>query len=46
MIDFLNTALISKRFELKMPDWSQMKYDSKMLTSETNMACVIKPFEN
>ena len=46
MIVFLNTALISKWFELKMPDWSQMKYNLKMLTSETNLAPVIKPFEN
>ena len=46
MIAFLNAALISKQFELKMPDWSQMKYNLKMLTSETNLAPVIKPFEN
>ena len=29
-----------------MPDWSQIKNNLKMLTSETNLAPVIKPFEN
>ena len=46
MIVFLKIALIFKWFELKMPDWSQMKYNFKVLTSETNLAPVIKPFEN
>ena len=46
MIVFLKIALISKRFELQVPDWSQMKYNLKMLTSETNLAPVIKPFGN
>ena len=46
MVVFLEIALISKRFELKMPDWSQMKYNLKMCTSETYLAPVIKPFEN
>ena len=45
MIVFLKIALISKWFELQIPDWSQMKYNLKMLTSETNLAPVIKPFE-
>ena len=46
MIVFLKIAVISNRFELKMPDWSQMKYDLKMHISETNLAPVIKSFEN
>ena len=46
MIVFLKIALISKRFKLQMPDWSQIQYDLKMLTSETNLAPVINPFEN
>ena len=46
MIVCLKNALISKRFKVKMPDWSQIKYDLKMFTSETNLAPVIKPFEN
>ena len=36
MIVFLKIALISKRLDLKMPDWSQMKHNLKTLTSETN----------
>ena len=46
MIVFIEIALISKRFELKMPDWSQMKYNLKMLTYETKLAPVIKSFVN
>ena len=46
MIVFLKIALIFNRFEVKMPDWSQIKYNLKMFTSETNLALVIKPFEN
>ena len=46
MIVFLKIALISKRFEPQTPDWSQMKYNLKMFTSETNLAPFIKPFEN
>ena len=46
MIVFLKIALISEKFELKTPDWSQIKYNLKMFTSETNLAPVIKPFEN
>ena len=46
MIVFLKIALISKRIELKIPDWCQMKHNLKMLTAETNLVCVIKPFEN
>ena len=46
MIVFLKIALISKRFEVKIPDWSQIKYNLKMFTSETNLTPVIKPFEN
>ena len=46
MIVFLKISLIFKRFELKMPDWSQMKYNSKMLTSDFDLAPVNKPFEN
>ena len=46
MVVFLKIALISEQFELRMPDWSQMKHNLKMLTAETNLACVIKPFEN
>ena len=45
MIVFLKIALISKRFELQMPDWSQIKDNLKMFASETNLAKVIKPFE-
>ena len=46
MIVLLNIALISKKFEVKTPGWSQIKYNLKMFTSETNLAPVIKPFEN
>ena len=46
MIVFLKIALISKQFEVKMPDWSQIKYNLKMFTSETNLALVIKPIKN
>ena len=46
MIVFLKIALISKQFELQMPDWSQMKYNLKMFTSETNLALVLRLFEN
>ena len=46
MIVFLKIALIFKWFELQMPDWSQIKYNLKVFTSETNLAPVIKPFEN
>ena len=44
--DFLESALISQWLELWMPDWSQIKYNLKMFTSEANLALVIKPFEN
>ena len=40
----LKIALIFERFEVKMPDWSQTKYNLKMFTSRTNLAPVIKPF--
>ena len=46
MIVFLKIALISKQFELQMPDGSQMKYNLNMFTSETNLTPVFKPFEN
>ena len=46
MIVFLKIALISKRFEPQMPDYSQMKHNLKMFPSETILALVIKPFEN
>ena len=46
MIAFLEIALISKRSEVKMPDWSQNKYNLNMFTSETNLVPVMKPFEN
>ena len=46
MIVFLEIALISKKFKVKTPDWTQIKYNLKMFTSETNLALVIKPFEN
>ena len=46
MIVFLKIALISKKIEVKTLDWSQIKYNLKMFTSETNLAPVIKPFEN
>ena len=46
MIVFLKIAKISKRFELQKPDWSQIKYNLKMFLSETNLALVIKLFEN
>ena len=42
---FLKIALIAKRLELPMPDWSQIKYNLKMFTSDINLAPVIKPFE-
>ena len=46
MTVFLKIALVSKQIELKMSDWSQIKYNLKMFTSETNLAPIIKPFEN
>ena len=46
MIVFLKITLISIQFEVKMPDQSQIKYNMKMFTYETNLALVIKPFEN
>ena len=46
MIVFLKIALISKELKVKTPDWTQIKYNLKMFTSETNLALVIKPFEN
>ena len=46
MIVFLRIALISKRFELQMPDWSQIKYNSEKFTVVTNLAPVMQPFEN
>ena len=46
MIIFLKIALISKKFKVKTPDWTQIKCNLKMITSETNLAPVIKPFEN
>ena len=46
MIVCLEIALISQRFEVEMPDWSQIKYNLKMFTSETNLAPVIKLFKN
>ena len=46
MIVFLKIALVSKRIEVKMSDWSQIKYNLKMFTSDTNLAPIIKPFEN
>ena len=46
MIVFLKIALISKRFEVQTPDWTQIMYNLKMFTSEINLAPVIKPFKN
>ena len=43
---FLKIVLVSKRFELKMPDWSKMKRNLKMLTSEINLTPVFKLFDN
>ena len=37
---------IFKKFKVKTPDWTQIKYNLKILTSETNQAPAIKPFEN
>ena len=34
-------ALISKKFKVKTPDWTQIKYNLKMFTSETNLPPVI-----
>ena len=46
MIVFLKITLISKKFKVTTPDWTQIKYDLKMFISETNLAPVIKLFEN
>ena len=46
MIVFLKIALIPKKFKVKTPDWTQIKYNLKMFTSETDLAPVIKLFEN
>ena len=46
MIVFLKIALISKKFEVKTPDWTQIMNNLKMFTSEINLAPVIKPFKN
>ena len=45
MIVFLNIAQISKKFEVKTLDWTQIMYNLKMFTSEINLAPVIKPFK-
>ena len=46
MIVFLKITLISQKFKVTTPNFTQIKYDLKMFTSETNLAPVIKPFEN
>ena len=46
MIVFFKITLISQKFKITTPHWTQIKYDLKMFTSETNLALVIKPFEN
>ena len=46
MIVFLKITLILKKFKVTTPDWTQIKYDLKMFISETNLAPVIKLFEN
>ena len=35
MIVFLKITLISQKFKVATPDWTQIKHDLKMFTSET-----------